>query len=373
MTNPASTGEPVRIGIVGVGQIGKQHVQLHADNPNAEIVAIADINETEANRVAEEYGIPHVYTDFRKMVQRDDIQAVDVCLHNNFHAPVTLAALEAGKHAHSEKPMAGAYKDAENMYNAAKEAGLNLHVTLRNIFSSEIKAAKSLIDAGALGNVYHARSTGFRRRGRPYVDGYGSPTFVQKRNSAGGALYDMGVYHISMMLFLLGNPDVLRISGKTYQEIDMDARRKEISGYDVEELGMGFVRLADNMVLDIIEAWAINLDTIEGSYIVGNKGGVRINPFGFFQNIGDLNLNSEADLRVFQYRQHNVHEIGDVYDDAMSHWIAALQGRVELLPTAAIALNTMLISEGIYLSEKLGREVTAEEVREMSESTAVNI
>lgn len=369
MSNP----DPIRVGIVGVGQIGKQHVQNHTENPNAEIVAVADINETEANQVAEQYGIPNVYTSFREMVQRDDIQAVDVCLHNNFHAPVTIAALEAGKHAHSEKPMAGAYKDAENMLNAANAAGLNLHVTLRNIFSSEIKAAKSLIDTGALGNVYHARSTGFRRRGRPYVDGYGSPTFVQKRNSAGGALYDMGVYHISMMLYLMGNPDVLRISGKTYQEIDMDERRKEISGYDVEELGMGFVRLADNMVLDIIEAWAINLDAFEGSYVVGNKGGVRINPFGFFQNIGDLNLGSETDLRMFQYRQHNVHEIGDVYDDPMRHWIAALQGRCELLPTAQIGLNTMLISEGIYLSDRLGREVTAEEVREMSKSTAVDV
>ncbi len=377
MTNQApssaATTDPIRVGIVGVGQIGKQHVQNHAENPNAEIVAIADINETEAMRVAEEYGIPHVYTSFREMVQRDDIQAIDICLHNNFHAPVTIAALEAGKHAHSEKPMAGAYRDAENMRNAAREAGLDLHVTLRNIFYPEVKAAKSLVDAGALGNVYHARSTGFRRRGRPYVDGYGSPTFVQKRNSAGGALYDMGVYHISMMLYLLGNPDVLRISGKTYQEIEMDPRRKEISGYDVEELGMGFVRLADNMVLDIIEAWAIHLDTIEGSYIVGNKGGVRVDPFGFFQNIGDLNLGSETDLRMFQYRQHNVHEVGDVYDDPMRHWIASLQGRCDLIPTADIALNTMLISEGIYLSNKLGREVTAEEVREMSESTAVDV
>lgn len=368
-----STEAPIRVGIVGVGQIGKQHVQNHAGNPNAQIVAVADINETEANRVAEQYGIPHVYSSFREMISRDDIEAVDVCLHNNFHAPVTLAALEAGKHAHSEKPMAGAYTDAENMFHAARAAGLHLHVTLRNLFHPEIKAAKALIDDGQLGKVYHARSTGYRRRGRPYVDGYGSPTFVQKRNSAGGALYDMGVYHISMMLYLLGNPDVLRISGKTYQEIDMDSRRREISGYDVEELGMGFVRLADNIVLDIIEAWAIHLDAFEGSYVVGNKAGVRIDPFGFFQNIGDLGLSSSTDLRTFQFRQYNVHEVGDVYDDPMRHWIAALQGRVELLPTAELGLNTMLISEGIYLSNRLGREVTAEEVREMSKSTAVEV
>ena len=63
-----------------------------------------------------------------------------------------------------------------------------------------------------------------------------------------------------------------------------------------------------------------------------------------------------------------MHEGGDVYDSAGHHWVAALQGRVELLPSAELALNTMLISEGIYLSDQLGREVTAEEVRERSVS-----
>ena len=69
------------------------------------------------------------------------------------------------------------------------------------------------------------------------------------------------------------------------------------------------------------------------------------------------------------FRQHNVQGIGDEYDGPQNHWIAALQGRVELLPTAELALAAMLISEGIYLSEKLGREVTAEEVRKASVSS----
>jgi predicted dehydrogenase len=166
---------------------------------------------------------------------------------------------------------------------------------------------------------------------------------------------------------------VQRVTGKTYQETGMDPRRRELSGYNVEELGMGFVRMADNISLDIIEAWAIHLDGFGGSYVVGSEGGVRLDPFGYYHNIQDLALNCTADLGQFDYRQHNVHEIGDVYDSSQHHWIAALQGRVPLLPTAAVALNTMLISEGIYLSEKLGREVTADEVKEKSDSTAVAI
>jgi predicted dehydrogenase len=366
-------GEKTRVGVIGVGQIGKAHLGRYAQIESVEVVAIADINEAEANRVSAMYGIDNVYTSFRELLKRGDIEAVDVCLHNNLHMPVTVAALEAGKHVYCEKPMAGAYIDAEKMYRTAQETGRKLSIQLNTLYAKETKATKALIDEGLLGKVYHARSTGFRRRGRPFVDGYGSMAFVQKQTSAGGALYDMGVYHIARMLYLLGNPEVQRVSGKIYQETGMDAARREASGYSVEELGLGFVRLQDGITLDIIEAWAIHLDGFEGSSIVGSEGGVRLDPFGYYRSIGHLDLNSTADLGSFQYRLHNVQGVGDEYESAQHHWAAALQGRVELLPTAELALKTMLISEGIYLSDRLGREVTADEVREESVSTAVKL
>ncbi len=365
--------EKVRIGVIGVGQIGKVHLKNYQKINGAEIVAVADVDEAEARRVAQVYDIPHLYTDFRQLLARDDIEAVDVCLHNNLHRPVTVAALQAGKHVYCEKPMAGAYCDAEAMLQTARKVERKLSIQLNTLFFKETRAAKLLIEQGYLGKPYHARSTGYRRRGRPYVDGYGSPPFVQRRNASGGALYDMGVYHIANILYLLDNPAVTRISGKTYQETEMDPIRREKSGYDVEELGLGFVRCRDNITLDIIEAWAIHMNRFEGSYVLGSKAGVRLEPFGFFQSLGDLDLDSTADLDQFDFRWHHVREYGDAYDSPQHHWIAALQGRVELLPTAEIALNSMLISEGIYLSGELDREVTVEEVKTASTSTAVTL
>lgn len=367
------SAEKIRVGVIGVGQIGKYHLDNYKKVAGAEVVAIADVNADEANRVAGLYDIPNVYTNFRELLQRDDIQAVDVCLHNNFHAGVTIAALEAGKHVFCEKPMAGTYTDAARMLQTGLDSGNKLHIQCQNIFLKETKAAKYLIDEGHLGKVYHLRSVGHRRRGRPFVDGYGSPTFVQKQNSAGGALYDMGVYHINTMLYLVDNPKVERISGKTYQETALDERRRDMSGYNVEELGLGFVRFAGGMTLDIIEAWAVHIDSLGGSVVLGSEGGVRVDPFGYFRNLGDLELNSSADLGRLEWRRRTVHEVGDGYDSPQHHWIAALQGRVDLIPMNEIALNTMLISEGIYLSERLGREVTADEVREMSVSTAIAV
>jgi len=114
--------------------------------------------------------------------------------------------------------------------------------------------------------------------------------------------------------------------------------------------------------LDIIEAWAIHLNTFEGSFVLGSEGGVRLDPFGYYRNIGDMEASVCIDLGSFDYRQHTVHCVGDAYDSPQHHWVAALQGRAELLPTDEIALNAMLISEGIYLSNRLGREVRADEV-----------
>jgi len=362
-----------RIGIIGVGQIGKHHLETYTKVPGAEVVAAADINEAELKRVAERYSIPNVYTDFRELLKRTDIEAVDVCLHNNLHAGVTIAALEAGKHVYCEKPMAGAYCDAKAMLDAARRCSRRLSIQLSTLFARETTIAKRLIDAGRLGHIYHARSTGFRRRGRPFVDGYGTSNFVKKEIASGGALYDMGVYHISQMLYLLGAPAVERISGRVYQETGMDEGRRKSSGYNVEELGMGFVRLAGGITLDIIESWAIHLNAFEGSYVVGSAGGVRLAPLSFHATIDDVEVNETFEQDMTVNRWHDLGQMTAADDGPQPHWIAALQGSAPLLPTAEIALQTMLISEGIYLSDRLGHEVTAAEVAEHSRSTALKV
>jgi predicted dehydrogenase len=371
----ANGGSPreVRLGIIGVGQIGKAHLANYANIAGVKVVAAADVDMAEARRVAAAHGIGDVYADFRELLARGDVEAVDVCLHNNLHSGVTCAALKAGKHVYCEKPMAGSYRDAAAMLETARSTGLKLSIQLNTLFSPETRAARQIIEAGELGELYHARSTGFRRRGRPFVDGYGTSSFVRRATASGGALYDMGVYHIARMLHLLGNPAVERVSGKTYQKTGMDEARRKESRYDVEELGLGFVRFAGGLTMDVIEAWALHMDRLDGSCVVGSRGGIRLDPFGFFRPIADLDCNCTTDLKGAAFRWATVRGLSNQYDSPQHHWIAALRGQVDLLPTAEIALNTMLISEAIYRSEELGREVTADEVVASSRSTAIRV
>jgi len=361
----------IKLGIIGVGQIGKSHVNTYKNVPDCEIVAVADVNEAEAQRVAAANNIPRVFTKFREMLKMDEIDAVDVCLHNNFHAPVTIAALEAGKHVYCEKPMAGAYPDAKKMYETAKKCGKKLSIQLSTLFSKETKAARRLIDAGYLGRIYFAKSYGFRRRGRPWVDGYGSSSFVTKKFAQGGALFDMGVYHIANILYLLGNPEIRTVSGATHDEIEKYEARAKAAPWEVEELGLGFVRLAGGISFVIEESWAIHSNGTESPMIAGSKGGVKLSPFGYFATVADMPMNATFDVDGSDWRWHACLPETACYDGPQHHWIAALLGKCELIDTAAIALATMKVSEGIYLSQKLGREVTAAEIEKKSKSTAL--
>jgi predicted dehydrogenase len=367
----AGKREEIRVGIIGTGRVGQSRIKTYAGIEGARVVACADVNQAEARRIADAHGVPEVYGSFRDLLARDDIDAVDVCLHNNFHMPVTVAALAAGKHVHCEKPMAGSYRDAEAMLMAARQHGRLLHIELSSLYADETMAARELIAQGEIGAIYHARSTGFRRRGRPYVDGHGTAPFVQKRQSAGGALYDMGTHHIAQVLYLLDSPKALRISGDIYQATAMDERRRQASNYDVEELGVGLVRLAGGVTLDIAEAWAAHIDGFGGSILLGARGGIRLQPFGFYKSCGHLEIDGVVDLERARRRFDQVRGDAGAFASSAAHFIAVLQRKVDLLPTAELALATMLITEGIYLSSELGREVSAEEVETGSVSRAL--
>ncbi len=362
----------IRIGLIGAGQISQQHMKSYSQIPEAEMVAVADLFPEKVEAARRDFGIPDGYANYEELLARDDIDAVDVCVHNNKHAPLTIAALKAGKHVYCEKPMAGTFRDAEEMLQTARESGRHLHIQMAQIYTIEARAAKRLIDDGHLGRVYHARSFGYRRRGRPFVDGYGTANFVDRSISAGGALFDMGIYHITQILHLIGNPAVQTVTGAAHQELDMYEDRRAFSGYSVEEMGLGWVRLQGGVTFDIEETWAGHQGGEEGSKILGSQGGLRLEPFTYYSSLGDMPMSSTFDLKGSDTRWHACFPETAWYDSSQRHWIGALLGRVPLLPTAEYALNAALISEGIYLSSRQQRELTADEIRQQSQSTAID-
>ncbi len=348
----------LKVGVIGTGIIGKSHIHGYLNmSDDVEIVAVADINIDEAKKVATENNIPKVFSDYKELLKIEEIDSVDVCLPNNLHAPVSIAALEAGKNVYCEKPMARNYQEAKAMYDTAKKTGKMLAIQLATIYSLEARAAKHFIETGVLGRVYYIKTSHYRRRGRVYVDGYATPHFVQKEISGGGALADMAVYHISLMVWLLDNPELESVTASTFQEIDMDEERRKFSKYDVEELGIGFVRFKNNVTMFVEESWAINMDRDEGDLIMGSKGGLRLNPFTLYTEVGGMQMDYSFDLKNFENRQKSIGKPVEAYSNPQKHFVWAQLGRVPLLDSASIALKTAQITSAMYKSAEEHKEI----------------
>ena len=100
-----ANGDRVRVGIIGAGFIGHLHAEAFTHVPNAEVVSIASPSPERGRALADQFGIPHHFTDYREMLQRDDLDMVTVGVPNDLHAQVCIDAARAGKHVVCEKPL----------------------------------------------------------------------------------------------------------------------------------------------------------------------------------------------------------------------------------------------------------------------------
>ena len=348
----------LKVGIIGTGIIGKGHISGYQSMSNdVDIVAIADINEAEAQHVAQENGISHVFSDYHDLLRIDEIDSVDVCLPNFLHAPVTIDALEAGKHVYCEKPMAKTGTEAQAMYDTAQRTGKKLSVQMGTVFSRESRTAKRLIEEGALGRVYYVKTSHYRRRGRVYVDGYATPHFVQKEKSGGGTLVDMAVYHLARMIYLLDNPELETVTASTFQELDMDEKRRQESGYDVEELGTGFVRFKGNIAMFVEEAWAAHIDDGEGDRIMGSRGGIKLEPFTFYTDMYGMDADTSFDIDAYERRMQSLGYVIEGYEGSQKHFVWGVLNRIEMIDTGAIGLTVARITEAMYQSSEERKEI----------------
>lgn len=387
----------VRVGIIGAGVISHRHMTIYKKIPNVKVVAVCEIDTNKLQSWSEKYGITETYTDYREFLKRDDMDAVDVCVHNNLHVPMAIAVMRAGFHCYCEKPMAGSYADAKLLYDAAAKYNKKLAVQISSIYNAQTRIARSMIQNGELGKVYHIRTAGGRRRGRPGLDMPAlTKDFFSKEVGGHGPVFDTGVYRISQMLFLMGIPELESVYGSAYQEIECDERLLQGKKFEVEELGVGMAKYKGGLSMEIMEAWAMNLDTVGDSYILGSKGGLKVTNvdcYGGPMSIdgpmppwirlpgltyyGDVNGRQvEMDLAPNDNEKTELaaDPVARLYNDNQLHWIAYLTGELNddtRYDTPWLALNTMLVSEGLFLSNQLGRSVTADEIREMSQSTAI--
>ena len=403
----------MRIAIIGCGMISHRHMtvieNLNNLGYNLKVVAAAEVKKDRLEAWGKQYGLDEkdLYQDFREMLKRDDIDEVEVCVHNNLHTSVATAVMAAGFPCYSEKPMAASYADAKILYDAQKKYGQKLAIQISSIYNPQTRIAKEMIAEGKLGKVYHARSVGHRRQGRPGYDmPFFSPDFINPKIGVHGPLFDLGIYHLAQMLYVLGMPELESVYGFQSCDYWTDPAIDKLVGRTapVEDLGVGLARFKGGLSMDIYEDWAIHMEDIGSSFIVGSKGGLKFTDVdqtggpmavpagGNIVGGGKLQLprltyyGVDDKARLFEtqldcaigditgQQELLIHPEMAIYNDNQLQWYSYLWGDLNdetRIDSPYIAMQTAFLSEGVVLSSELGRSVTADEIKAMAKSIAL--
>jgi len=270
---------PLGVGVIGVGGIARTHFPGWKQSPHAEMVAFSDVNPVALERAGAVEGIEQLYARPEDLIHDPDVDIVDICTPNMFHAPLAIAALDAGKHVLCEKPLAPTPAEVRQMIEARDRSGKLLMTAQHFRFTGSAKAMKAEIDTGVLGEVYHARSWMLRRFGAPT-----GPGFVLRKNSGGGPCIDIGVHILDLTLWMMGHPRPVAVTGVTQDKLRrLPGAFSNWGGpipseWDVEEFAAAFVRLESGATLILEVSWLLNHDT-QGEdmqmWLYGTAGGAH--------------------------------------------------------------------------------------------------
>lgn len=353
----------LKIGIVGCGGIANQkHLPALAGIEEVELVAFCDIVEERAILSKNTYGIPEgrVYTDYKEMLENEELDVVHVCTPNSSHAEISIAAMEADNHVMCEKPMAKTSEEARAMVEASERTGKKLTIGYQNRFRKDSQFLHAACADGELGEIYNAKAHAIRRRAVPTWG-----VFLDEEAQGGGPLIDIGTHALDLTLWMMNNYQPKYVVGKAYHKLSDTENAANAFGpwdpkeFTVEDSAFGFIVMENGATIYLESSWALNsLDVKEAKTTLhGTKAGADMND--------GLTINGEE--RGLQYDKKIVLETGgvDFYDGSGDNpevleakaWIDAILYDKEVVVKPEEALVVTEILEAFYKSSDTGEPV----------------
>ena len=344
----------MKVGIIGVGGIAKTHMPGWAASGITEVVAACDIDEPTLKQWGAEWKVGRLTTRAEDLIQDPGIDIIDVCTPNNYHAPLSIAALEAGKHVICEKPLAPTPADIRQMIAARDRSGKKLMTAQHFRFRGNSKAMKAELDGGVLGDIYHARSWMLRRASAPT-----RPGFIMKKHASGGPCIDIGVHILDLTLWFMGNPKPVAVSGVARAELAHQKGAFSTWGgpipaeFDVEDFAAAFVRFENGATLVLEVSWLLHHDTLSEDmqmWLYGTRAGCHWPKCEVFET---NYANRQLYNRTLQLTK-------DTLEPHALECVEFAQAVANDAPSpvpAEQSLQVMTILDGIYRSQRAGGEV----------------
>ena len=349
--------KPLKVAVIGVGGIAGTHFPGWKASPHAELVAFGDINPEKLHRVGDQHGIDRAlrYEDSWELFANPDIDIIDICTPNMYHTPLTIAALEHGKHVICEKPLAPTPENIQAMIAARDKSGKTLMTAQHFRFTPEAKALKAELESGLLGDIYHARSWMLRRQACPVSD-----SFLDKQHSGGGPCIDIGVHILDLTLWMMGNPKPVTVSGVTQDRLLHQKGAWSIWGgpipneaANVEDFAAALVRFENDATLVLEVSWLLHHKTAGEDmqmWLYGEKGGSHwpSNEILTGRNETQQQFNTNLQIKPGGLEAHA--EECKVFAEAIA------LGKPSPVPPEQ-SLDVMAILDGLYKSAETKREV----------------
>jgi predicted dehydrogenase len=354
--------DTLRVGVVGVGWAGRQHLAAYEALPGVEVAAIAALEASARGDVAARFGVERHVDRWEDLLEIDGLDAVSVAAPTFLHAPVAIAALERGLHVLCEKPLARTVDEGAAMVQAARRAGRVLDVAFNKRQRGDVRKLREIVAAGRLGTPYYAKTWWMRGRGIP---GLGS-WFTSHELAGGGPLLDIGVHVLDYALFVLGNPAVTTVSASTYDHLGTagfgsapDSDKTGVSDarlFDVEDLATVFMRLEDGVTLLLEASWAAHRPAPDelGLTVFGTGGGAELvihdqdQPGSLRIFTDDGGVAAETRLAI---------ELGGAHDHVVEHFVTTIRSGEWEGADGSAALELARIVECCYRSASEGREL----------------
>ncbi|MGF1483734.1 MAG: Gfo/Idh/MocA family protein [Opitutales bacterium] len=341
----------LRCAVIGLG-MGKGHAKHYAENPDAELVGIVDLDENRLKQYESFVSGPSAcFTDYKEMLKQAKPELVSVALPNFLHAPVAIDCLNAGCHVLGEKPMAMYVSEAKQIRDAADKAGKRFGLNLSYRFSPPARALKDMAAGGLLGDVYHAYTRWTRLDGFPGFGGW----FGQKGMSGGGPLIDLGVHRLDLALWLMGSPQPVTVSGCAHHKIGVPRAQKAGKKFDVEDFATGFVRLKGGASLIFEISWGGFQEQKEmmRTVVMGDQGALIQRNFdggyGFMAEIikEEAGHVTKAELTLPR---------GDIRNP-YNEMVHCVRNDMPYLASAEDGIRIQQILDGLYESAEKGHEI----------------
>lgn len=332
---------PLRVGIIGAGGIA----QLHARGYQAagcEIVAIADLSGEALDRRSAEWGVPHVFTDYRDLLAVPEIDAVSVSTPNAVHGQATIAAAVAGKHVLCEKPISLSLDEGAAMIEACRRAGVVLQVNHHMRASHAVMRTREMLDAGVLGRVAFIRL-------RQAHDWGGAtevpPSFRTAALAGGGTLIDNGCHLFDLALHL-GGPVA-----------DVFARAATLKfATEVEDTAITSLRFASGALAEVETQWtntggeiAFAVYGTNGAIEYTNRSGRPV--MRWFHREPGAPDGAEPEVTAWESNQ------GQDHTRAVAAFVQAIRGDGPVICTGEDGLAAARIVLAAYESAISGRSV----------------